>query len=456
MSSYFARAPRRFAGGGKQASSSCNSGPASGSHPADPTATAAQRVSDSIDEDIRKAAAAQQGGATQAIIILGQAESGKSTLQKQFQLYYASQTLDADRPSWRIVVYANLIKAVRTIVEELEYDFSQAYEEYPWPGPIDAGAENEFHTLRRDLLPLISLESSLTAQLSDGISFVGKRSASLFTTKQGLTRLTGTRPLGVLLDAPAAVVATNRAGQVLGMSVGAIEALWGHRMVQGLLRTRKLRLEESGSFFLGEVHRIAQPDYVPTTDDVLRVRLQTIGVVEHSIPVKTAGGTHLWKIYDVGGVLSQRAAWASYFDDVNALIFVAAISAFDQYLEEDPLTNRISDSLQLLAIICANPLLKNAQLVLLLNKTDILRRKLEAGIQIRDYIISYGSRTNNFYTATEYFRSHFLSAHKKRETFKRTLFVHLTSLVDVAGTQSVIASVQDTIIRKHVVRSKLM
>jgi hypothetical protein len=29
---------------------------------------------------------------------------GKSTLQKQFQLYYASSTLDYERPSWRPVV----------------------------------------------------------------------------------------------------------------------------------------------------------------------------------------------------------------------------------------------------------------------------------------------------------------------------------------------------------------
>ncbi len=54
-------------------------------------------------------------------MLLGQAESGKSTLQKQFQLYYASQSLDQELPAWRPVVYFNVIKAVRTILEELDY-----------------------------------------------------------------------------------------------------------------------------------------------------------------------------------------------------------------------------------------------------------------------------------------------------------------------------------------------
>lgn len=58
-------------------------------------------------------------------MLLGQAESGKSTLQKQFQLYYASSQLDKERPAWRPVVHFNIIKAVRMILEELDYEFTQ-------------------------------------------------------------------------------------------------------------------------------------------------------------------------------------------------------------------------------------------------------------------------------------------------------------------------------------------
>ena len=52
------------------------------------------------------------------------------------------------------------------------------------------------------------------------------------------------------------------------------------------------------------------------------------------------------------------------FDDVFFFFF------WFQYLEEDPRTNRIDDSLQLFTAICSNKLLKKTHLVLLLNKVS--------------------------------------------------------------------------------------
>lgn len=48
----------------------------------------------------------------------------------------------------------------------------------------------------------------------------------------------------------------------------------------------------------------------------------------------------------------------------------AAISAYDQYLEEDPKTNRIDDSLQLWTQITSSPMLRDVHLVLFLNKVS--------------------------------------------------------------------------------------
>lgn len=94
-------------------------------------------------------------------------------------------------------------------------------------------------------------------------------------------------------------------------------------------------------------------------DDVLKARLKTVGVVEHSFIIPSGANRGVqWKIYDVGGARNQRHAWAPYFSDgeipvfvpirevqlhnlttfilpkVNAIIFLAPISAFDQVLTE--------------------------------------------------------------------------------------------------------------------------
>jgi guanine nucleotide-binding protein alpha-1 subunit len=57
-----------------------------------------------------------------------------------------------------------------------------------------------------------------------------------------------------------------------------------------------------------------------------------MGVVEDGFEVNIHGKLVNWRIYDVGGSRGQRHMWAPYFDDINAIIFVAPVSAFDQVL----------------------------------------------------------------------------------------------------------------------------
>jgi len=168
-----------------------------------------------------------------------------------------------------------------------------------------------------------------------------------------------------------------------------------------------------------------------------------------------AGTVYDWRLYDVGGARGQRQAWIPYFDDATAIIFLAPISAFDQYLDEDPRTNRIDDSLQLFTAICTSELLKKAHLVLLLNKTDLLKKKLATGTKVRKYITSYGDRENTFEEASDYFRAHFVQIHRKKDPAKRTLFVHFTSMLDIKATQSIIANVGEVILRQHIAQTGL-
>ena len=85
-----------------------------------------------------------------------------------------------------------------------------------------------------------------------------------------------------------------------------------------------------------------------------------------------AAGTE-WCLYDVGGSRTQRAAWTPYFDDCDAIIFLAPISCFDEKLAEDRRVNRLEDSYALWKMICSNKLLYKAQIILFLNKCDLRR-----------------------------------------------------------------------------------
>ncbi|KJA18360.1 hypothetical protein HYPSUDRAFT_90079 [Hypholoma sublateritium FD-334 SS-4] len=412
----------------------------------------AARISGRIDEEIRREHARQKEARKREVkvMLLGQADSGKSTLQKQFQLCYASRSLDVERLSWVPIVYANIIKAVRIIFAELEYETTLHIPNEPL---ASADIQHELASLRVRLLPLLALEATLASELSGGVSITGGRSEAF--VRLGWQSLTAPS-WAVGTDAKKAE-ATSRArmtttlvARTMAETVDDIEALWMHEAVRFYTRQRRIRLDDSASFFLRHIQRIAEPEYSPTNDDILHVRLRTLGVMEHSFPMSMAGRSYNWTLYDVGGARGQRPTWIPYFDDATAIIFLAPLSAFDQYLEEDPKTNRIDDSLQLFGAICANPLLKDAHLVLLLNKMDILREKLDAGTQVRKFITSFGTRPNNFETVSDYFRSHFLQVHRKKDDANRRLYIHFTSMLDIKATQSIIGLVGEAILRKHV------
>jgi hypothetical protein len=53
---------------------------------------------------------------------------------------------------------------------------------------------------------------------------------------------------------------------------------------------------------------------------------------------------------------------------MNAIIFLAPISCFDEKLAEDRRVNRLEDSFLLWKAVCGNKLLAKTQLILFLNK----------------------------------------------------------------------------------------
>ena len=115
---------------------------------------------------------------------------------------------------------------------------------------------------------------------------------------------------------------------------------------------------------------------------------------------------------------------------MNAIIFLAPISTFDQVLAEvstlptktvelhsmgrkDPHVNRLEDSLLLWKSIVSNKLLCNVNIILFLNKCDLLQvcsylqfliavalifyqAKLDAGVRLNQHMVSYGDRPNDY------------------------------------------------------------
>ncbi|KIJ51433.1 hypothetical protein M422DRAFT_158478 [Sphaerobolus stellatus SS14] len=408
----------------------------------------ARRVSERIDEEIRidrERIKKSKASGEVKLLLLGQAESGKSTLQKQFQLMHAPASLESERNSWIPVIYLNIIKAVRMILDTLanfEGDFSEG------------GNDWELANARLHLAALVGMENGLATRLSQaagvstndtrGRAFVRKgwqKSVRSLSPRNGKAPATDLDALDSFLDDPAA--------RLLIASKDDIKHLWRNIPAKELIKKRRLRLEDCAEFFLENIDRIASPEYLPSMDDIMRARIQTMGIAEHEFEITLGSKAVKWLLYDVGGARGQRHKWIPYFEDANAIIFLAPISAFDQYLDEDPKTNRIDDSLQLFTQICSNILLKKVHLVLFLNKTDILKEKLESGVPLNKFITSYGDRPNTYEDICNYFKAHFAQVHRRNNDQKRVLYIHMTSVVDTKATQQIIVNVRDSIFRGY-------
>lgn len=91
-----------------------------------------------------------------------------------------------------------------------------------------------------------------------------------------------------------------------------------------------------GSFY-DHLDRFWEPNYVPSDHDIILCRAKTTGIVETVFHI----GSLVYRMMDVGGQRSERKKWIHCFDNVTAVLFVVAISGYDQCLVEDRDSNQV-------------------------------------------------------------------------------------------------------------------
>ncbi|KAI0246623.1 guanine nucleotide binding protein, alpha subunit [Lactifluus subvellereus] len=448
----------------------------------------AKRVSDAIDEQLRiERAELKKNNPDVKVLLLGQSESGKSTTLKQFQLLHTPAAFQAERTAWRIVIYLNLVRSLRRILDTISMEQEEeGQERLDSASPVSGSqtpTDPEIHRIAAEkhaeytavLRPVFELEGRLMNRLredddEDEATRLGDGSTPGWSVPRGeyaVRTTTNWKRALTLRRSRSNRTSTSTPWwedpsdpvHVLDTCRDAMIRLWKDEWVRRLLVEKCIRLQESSGFFLDEIERVTTKRYTPTDEDVLKARLKTVGVVEHrfAINMGTMRGNTNWVIYDVGGARNQRHAWAPFFQDVNAIIFLAPISAFDQVLTEDSNINRLEDSLLLWRALISNKLLEAVPIVLFLNKCDLLREKLEAGVRLKNYLVTYGDRPNDYESVSKYLRNKFGSLHNqsapKRE---RELFIHYTAVIDKAKTAQLITNVREAILRINLKTLKLM
>lgn len=94
-------------------------------------------------------------------------------------------------------------------------------------------------------------------------------------------------------------------------------------------------------------------------------------------------------MYDVGGQRGERRKWISVFEGITAILFLVSANDFDQTLREDASKNRLQEAFEVFENVYKSRFIRDAGLIVFLNKQDLLRRKIEQGKRIAKYFPEY-------------------------------------------------------------------
>jgi len=314
------------------------------------------------------------------LLLLGAGESGKSTLFKQMIQIYGKGFSNSERKGYRPIIYTNIITAITTLCEQLEND------------ELKIADKEELSDEAKEARDLVMEKSH---------GSVGEDKMDEDVAK-------------------------------------AIVTLWADPAIQQVYGQRaQYQLDTSANYFLDRVEELSADDYLPTEQDVLRSRVRTTGIVENEFVIDGSR----FKMFDVGGQRNERKKWIHCFENVTSIIFVAAISEYDQVLYEDANTNRMHEALNLFDSICNSRWFLKTSIILFLNKRDLFKEKIKK-VPLTVAFADYTGR-NKYDEALAYITEQFEGANKQ----DKKIYIHATCATDTDNISHVFNSVKDIIIR---------
>lgn len=185
------------------------------------------------------------------------------------------------------------------------------------------------------------------------------------------------------------------------------------------------------------------PGWCPSVSDVTKARVRTSGIVEEAYNIDGVD----FRMYDVGGQRNERKKWIHCFDNVTALIFVGAISEYDQVLYEDKTQNRLLEAFELFDEICNSKWFINTSIILFLNKRDLFEEKYleqKVPLNITGLFPNAPEGEPDYAKATEWVVAEFMTRKKNPE---KEVYHHITCATDTENVGTVFNACKDIILK---------
>ncbi|KAK3365828.1 guanine nucleotide binding protein, alpha subunit [Lasiosphaeria ovina] len=222
-----------------------------------------------------------------------------------------------------------------------------------------------------------------------------------------------------------------------------IKKLWLDGGVRAAIeKGNEYALHDNLDYFCADLDRVWDKGYVPTDQDLLRSRLRTTGITETVFDL----GQLTYRMFDVGGQRSERKKWIHCFENVGCLLFLVAISGYDQCLLEDKDGNQMNEALMLWESIANSHWFTKSALILFLNKMDLFKEKLGKSPITAHGFTDYHGPPGDFKQASKYFMDKFRALNRNPE---KEIYGHFTNATDTNLLKITMGSVQDMIIQRN-------
>ncbi|KAJ5103364.1 hypothetical protein N7532_003893 [Penicillium argentinense] len=250
-----------------------------------------------------------------------------------------------------------------------------------------------------------------------------------------------TQPLADLLDKTEADVGSDEAFSDLKVR-DAMRGMWKDSGVQqAVARGHEFALHDNLVYFYDSLDRIFAPGWLPDNQDMLQARLRTTGITETLFEL----GQMSFRMMDVGGQRSERKKWIHCFEGVQCLLFMVALSGYDQCLVEDQNANQMHEAMMLFESLVNGEWFKRKPIILFLNKMDLFKDKLAIS-PISKHFPDYTGPDTDFEAAYRYFAERFRGINRIPD---REIYIHKTNATDTQLLKVTMDSVQDMIIQKN-------
>ncbi|KAJ7079424.1 heterotrimeric G-protein alpha subunit, GPA3-like protein [Mycena belliarum] len=375
------------------------------------------------------------------ILLLGSGESGKSTIVKQMKIIHQAGFDARARAEFRTTIYKNVLDSAGTLARAVRR---------VGPGALPTDAREHAGRLLAAFPPQPGdeLVAGRLGDTDDGDNEVevgidpvpftraSERELAVTSGPSGRPGRPGTA------EGPAAEAADVLAQTHAVLTPALADAIFHVARAPAVERLvdehpAEFYLMDSAGYFFSSIHRIADPTYVPSEEDVLRARAKSTAIIE----------TRFWMgdlsihMFDVGGQRSERKKWIHCFESVTSIIFCTALSEYDQVLEEERRVNRMRESLYLFESVINSRWFLRTSVILFLNKIDVFKRKLPK-IPLGRYFPEYAGG-NDLQKAAKYILWKFMQENRA----KLTVYPHVTQATNTKNIRLVFAAVKETILQ---------